>query len=505
MSDYDRYTSGVTRGQLGAIYRAYKDGKLPQVTQAQISALYNEYDGVRHYRDGGALGWDDQVARIAEAAKLCVAGDYEGAYRALAPVLGTLEVKTDNELLEGLRKAVKAGLVTVAKTATGYAFTGATYDFKDALKSAYGARWDKAAKSWTTTATAPELAEMEAESGAAQADKRKRAKKMAKDGPATFDAQRAALLKQTTAELHGVFALALDEHRAEFERIKAVRDAVPFDVDPGEYMRRTYRLKELDAVIAALADALANAGAMAEAVSAGQLVTAQAVAYNVAAWQVSQLAGVNVTRMLGNAYAAQAVVTPMEKPKWSEAEIAEVTKRRKGYDSRAWAKLADRKKAEAFLRKGIARGLATGEHPEAVAKRLESMFDQWERRAVVIARTETCRVMTEVSQEVYKAADTAGVRCKNRWDATLDGSTRESHRKCDGEVRAVGEKFSNGSKRPGDGPAGEVINCRCCLTPVLEGFTPDAPIRRDNESGETIPYMTYAQWEKWRQKQGQTL
>lgn len=54
-----------------------------------------------------------------------------------------------------------------------------------------------------------------------------------------------------------------------------------------------------------------------------------------------------------------------------------------------------------------------------------------------------------------------------QWDATLDGNTRDSHRRVDGEIRELDEKFSNGLMRPGDpdGGASEVINCRCaCLT-----------------------------------------
>lgn len=50
-----------------------------------------------------------------------------------------------------------------------------------------------------------------------------------------------------------------------------------------------------------------------------------------------------------------------------------------------------------------------------------------------------------------------------QWDATLDGKTRESHRRVDGEIRELDEKFSNGLMYPGDpsGGAAEVVNCRC--------------------------------------------
>ena len=106
--------------------------------------------------------------------------------------------------------------------------------------------------------------------------------------------------------------------------------------------------------------------------------------------------------------------------------------------------------------------------------------------------------MSEAAQETMRAANDSGVRVLNRWDATLDGKTRDSHRAVDGEVREVGERFSNGMRRVGDGGPADRINCRCCMTPVLEGFEPDSPLRRDNESGEMLPYMTYAEWERTR-------
>ena len=56
-----------------------------------------------------------------------------------------------------------------------------------------------------------------------------------------------------------------------------------------------------------------------------------------------------------------------------------------------------------------------------------------------------------------------GADVVKQWDATLDGRTRDSHRRVDGEIRELDEKFSNGLMFPGDpsGGAAEVVNCRC--------------------------------------------
>lgn len=55
-----------------------------------------------------------------------------------------------------------------------------------------------------------------------------------------------------------------------------------------------------------------------------------------------------------------------------------------------------------------------------------------------------------------------------RWDATMDGRTRVTHRLLNGQIRRRDENFTtvNGStKEPGNfGVASEDINCRCILT-----------------------------------------
>lgn len=410
--------------------------------------------------------------------------------------------------MEQLAAAVNAGLVKVVRHQGGWAFTGAT---NDALVLAdlerMGAVWLDDLEVWF-------IADLEGEQGRALERMGRKSKAVAaavaargirakRDGAREYDKRREARIRAAARGIRDVYRLALLEHEAELRKvIEAGKDP---QLDPVEAIKLKHRRGELESVIDALADGLADAGKSAAALTMGMLPESRATARHLAAWQVDNIAGVHVSRLVGDGTAALATLRDYNKPKWSEAEIAEATKLRKGYDAKAWDNLADKNAAKKLLKTSIARGLLTGEHPEKIAKRIEGSFNQWERRAVVIARTETARIMSEATQEYIRDADNIGVKVKNRWDATLDGSTRESHRKCDGEVRAVGEKFSNGSKRPGDGPAGEVINCRCCLTPVLEGFAPNAPIRRDNESGATIPYMTYSQWEKWREEQAQTL
>lgn len=120
----------------------------------------------------------------------------------------------------------------------------------------------------------------------------------------------------------------------------------------------------------------------------------------------------------------------------------------------------------AALRNTLAEGLVQGESVAKLRDRVTGVFAQAKGpRSEAIARTEIHNSMTYGSFETYR---TAGVRQKE-WLATRDSRLRDSHRRLDGEVRDVGEAFTNGLMHPGaPGPAREVINCRCSLLPVIE-------------------------------------
>lgn len=92
-------------------------------------------------------------------------------------------------------------------------------------------------------------------------------------------------------------------------------------------------------------------------------------------------------------------------------------------------------------------------------------------RAEGIARTESMAALHEAQgQAVGQAIDTGAVDPNNIeevWHATKDKRTRESHVEMDGQTVKYGEMFISGLGNelayPGDpdGPAEDVINCRC--------------------------------------------
>lgn len=113
----------------------------------------------------------------------------------------------------------------------------------------------------------------------------------------------------------------------------------------------------------------------------------------------------------------------------------------------------------------VSRGIATSDSYANISRNVVSASNVGFNRAMRIARTEGHRVQVMGAFDAQNKAKEAGADVVKQWNAALDGRTRESHARVDGEIRELDEKFSNGLKYPGDsaGGAAEVVNCRCAL------------------------------------------
>lgn len=91
-------------------------------------------------------------------------------------------------------------------------------------------------------------------------------------------------------------------------------------------------------------------------------------------------------------------------------------------------------------------------------------FDISRARADTIGRTETGFAWNGGRQVAMQEADIQF----QEWLTSRDPDVRDTHQAVDGEIRSLGASFSNGILFPNDpnGPAGEVINCRCVAVPV---------------------------------------
>lgn len=111
----------------------------------------------------------------------------------------------------------------------------------------------------------------------------------------------------------------------------------------------------------------------------------------------------------------------------------------------------------------ISRGIASSLPYSDIARNISSVSKAPLSRAKTIARTEGHRIQQTSSRDAQYAAKKKGADVLKQWDTALDGRTRDSHARVDGEIRELDEKFSNGLMFPGDpsGGAAEVVNCRC--------------------------------------------
>lgn len=113
----------------------------------------------------------------------------------------------------------------------------------------------------------------------------------------------------------------------------------------------------------------------------------------------------------------------------------------------------------------ITRGISTGAMYGEITRNLKDYARISKNRAATIVRTEGHRIQIAAQKNTMQKASDAGADIVKIWNATLDGKTRPSHARVDGEIRELDEKFSNGMLEPADkaGGASEVINCRCRL------------------------------------------
>ena len=113
----------------------------------------------------------------------------------------------------------------------------------------------------------------------------------------------------------------------------------------------------------------------------------------------------------------------------------------------------------------ISRGIASGAAYSEIIRNVANQAGVAKSRARTIVLTESHRIREEASQAARVEAKKQGCNIVKQWDATLDGKTRDTHRRLDGQIREVDEPFEIDGKtamQPGGfGIAEEDCNCRC--------------------------------------------
>lgn len=113
----------------------------------------------------------------------------------------------------------------------------------------------------------------------------------------------------------------------------------------------------------------------------------------------------------------------------------------------------------------ISRGIASDMAYEDIARNIASVSGAPLSRAKTIATTEAHRIQQAGFYDNQKKAKSKGADILRQWNSTLDGGTRDTHRKLDGQLREMDEPFEMDGKKamyPGDfGDPAEDCNCRC--------------------------------------------
>lgn len=132
----------------------------------------------------------------------------------------------------------------------------------------------------------------------------------------------------------------------------------------------------------------------------------------------------------------------------------------------------DVSKLKTSVRAEISRGIANGsswiEVGEKISKSMKNTpFEKSINNSIRIARTEGHRIQNAATLDAQHKAKEKGVNIIKQWDSTLDGTTRDTHRQLDGQIREIDEDFEvNGLRASAPGMFGdpaEDCNCRCAL------------------------------------------
>lgn len=117
------------------------------------------------------------------------------------------------------------------------------------------------------------------------------------------------------------------------------------------------------------------------------------------------------------------------------------------------------------IRTEITRGLAANDTYESIARSISLYTNAPLSRARTIVRTEGHRIQQASAEDARQDAKKRGCDMVKQWDSALDGDTRPTHRRLDGQIRETEEFFETDGKKakyPGDfGRPEEDCNCRC--------------------------------------------
>ena len=113
----------------------------------------------------------------------------------------------------------------------------------------------------------------------------------------------------------------------------------------------------------------------------------------------------------------------------------------------------------------ITRGIASNLTYQEIARNISNVTRAPLSRAKTIANTEGHRIQQASTYDAQNEAKAKGAAVVKQWDSSLDGATRPTHRKLDGQIREIDEPYEADGKKAmypgGFGKPEEDIRCRC--------------------------------------------
>ena len=123
------------------------------------------------------------------------------------------------------------------------------------------------------------------------------------------------------------------------------------------------------------------------------------------------------------------------------------------------------KQLKQAVRQEITRGIASNMALADIARNIANRSKAPLARAKTIVRTEGHRIQEASAEDARQAMKTRGCDTLRQWSSTLDGDTRSTHRRLDGQIVELDGFFELDGKKarfPGDfGIPEEDCNCRC--------------------------------------------
>ena len=157
------------------------------------------------------------------------------------------------------------------------------------------------------------------------------------------------------------------------------------------------------------------------------------------------------------------LIMPIDQNKVLDAILNETKLEKTLYEELGFDIKELKKTISAEISRGISTGLSYGE----IARNIKSSSNIPMNRAMTIARTEAHRINCKASSDAQKVAKSKGADVVKQWDASLDSSTRDTHRLLDGQIRELDEPFTvhglSADYPGGFGDPAEDCNCRCAI------------------------------------------